>query len=135
MPKGKHSNHVKGSNHYRWNSGSIESADGYRKVRVGRDHPLADPNGYAYEHLLVVLSTDSPGAYLLRNNPEKYVIHHVNGDRKDNRLENLHVIERAEHNRIHNEERERNEKGQFVGKKAAGRMLDGREWNEFPGGE
>jgi len=45
-----------GQNHGRWNTGKIVSSGGYPKIRVGKEHPLADPNGYAYEHLLVWVS-------------------------------------------------------------------------------
>lgn len=57
MPKGFHKNHRKGPSHPRWNSGKILSSDGYVKVRVGVDHQLADGNGYAYEHLVVWVSS------------------------------------------------------------------------------
>ena len=39
---------------------------------------------------------------------------------------------RRTHNQLHNKNKTRNSKGQFVGKKKAGRLLDGREWNELP---
>lgn len=29
------------------------------------------------------------------------IVHHINKDRLDNRLENLQIVSRAEHNRIH----------------------------------
>ncbi len=69
--------------------------DGYVKVRVGLSHRLADANGYAYEHSLVVVST-----HLLALNPGA-VVYHKNGDRTDNRIENLQVLSRADHNRQH----------------------------------
>lgn len=124
MPRGKHDNHAKGNKHYRWNNGRIISSHGYVKVRVGKGHPLADTNGYAYEHLLVWVSagnaTPSPAE----------VLHHVNEDRTDNRLENLRLMNRGRH--IMDEHCDRGPDGKLVGKKAAGRLLDGREWNEFP---
>lgn len=130
--RGRHGKHVRGAQHHKWNGQKIVSSHGYIKLRVGVDHPLADPNGYAYEHLLVVLTSNTLGAYLLREEPDKWVVHHRNEDKTDNRIENLQVIERADHNRLHNTVRERDALGRFTGKHAAGRLLDGREWNEFP---
>ncbi len=37
--------------------------------------------------------------------PEGHVLHHVNGDRRDNRLENLQLVTRAEHVRLHRQAR------------------------------
>lgn len=122
--RGKHKNHVNGSKHYKWNHAKIISSEGYVKIRVGVEHPLADSNGYAYEHLIVWCSTGQPKP----NNNE--IIHHKNEDKQDNRIDNLVLLNRTEHNLIHNLEKQRDEKGRF--KKAAGRLLDGREWNEMP---
>ena len=45
-------------------------------------------------------------------------VHHINGDRKDNRLENLRLMSVSDHSSLHAREnylkRKRNEKGQFV---------------------
>jgi hypothetical protein len=105
MPKGYHNNHIRGHKHYQWNNNRIISSHGYARIRVGVGHPLADPNGYAYEHLLVVLTTNSPEANLIRQCPSKHLIHHINGDKTDNRIENLQVMERAVHNAFHNAEK------------------------------
>lgn len=106
--RGKHGKHVRGEKHHRWNKRRMLSSHGYVRIRVGASHPLADPNGYAYEHLLVWVSAG-------RTRPrEDKVFHHKNGDKTDNRLENLEVLHRATHNEIHNRDKARNEKGQFL---------------------
>lgn len=60
MSSGKHGKHRRGPNHPKWNTAKMISAEGYVKIRVGKVHPLADPNGYAYEHLLVWVSAGNP---------------------------------------------------------------------------
>lgn len=122
-----HGHHTSGADSHRWNDGRMITEDGYVKVRVGKDHPLADPNGYAYEHLLVWVSAGHPRP------PRGWTLHHENECKSDNRLGNLELLTRAEHNRLHLAERTRDARGRLVGKKAAGRLLDGVEHNGFPG--
>lgn len=100
------------------------NAEGYVKVRIGIEHPLADPNGYAYEHLIVWCAAGHPRP----SNGE--TLHHRNEDKSDNRYSNLELLTRSEHNALHIVERGRMPSGQF--RRAAGRLLDGREWNGFP---
>lgn len=126
MPKGCHNNHASSANCHRWSSEKIFTTAGYVKIRVGKEHPLADPNGYAYEHLVVWVSAAN------ERPSNGFILHHTNGYKDDNRLENLELMSRAEHNRLHNKDKVRDETGRFVGKHAAGRLLDGREWNELP---
>lgn len=96
MPSGKHNNHARGAKNGRWNgSKKILSSHGYVKVRVGKKHPLADPHGYAYEHLLVWVSAGNA-----RPN-KRQVLHHVNEDKTDNRLENLKLAMRPDHSEYH----------------------------------
>ena len=89
--RGRHGNHRKGVDCPRWNDGRIISSHGYVKIRVGKEHPLADPNGYAYEHLVVWVSAgkEPPG--------DGQIIHHRNEKKTDNRIENLRVCNRSEH--------------------------------------
>lgn len=87
---------------------------------------MSDPNGYAFEHLVVWVAAGN------QRPPLGFVLHHINHDKTDNRLENLEMITVGEHNALHNSERGRDEKGRFIGKKAAGRLLDGREHNGMP---
>ena len=89
--KGAHTQHAKGEKHYRWNQGKMVSSHGYVKIRVGRGHPLADPNGYAYEHLLVWTNAGNA-------RPEPgFILHHINHNKQDNRIENLQLLSRNSH--------------------------------------
>lgn len=119
-------NHKSGAEHQRWSSDRMLSSHGYVKVRVGRDHPLADSNGYAYEHLLVWVSAGNPRP------PAGWLLHHENENKTDNRISNLGLITKVEHNRLHMLNRQRDARGRMVGTKAAGRLLDGIEHNGFP---
>jgi hypothetical protein len=71
--------------HYRWNRGRLRHSEGYALLRVGREHPLADPNGYAYEHLVIWVAAGRP-----RPGPGE-VLTFRNGDRSDCRIDNLIV--------------------------------------------
>ena len=53
---------------------------------LDKDHPNSDTRGYVYEHRLAV------SAALGRPLKPKEVVHHINGKRDDNRLENLELI-------------------------------------------
>ena len=110
-------NTKRGSAHYRWNADRMESDAGYVKIRVGIEHPLADPNGYAYEHLVVWCAAGNPRP------GEGELLHHRNEDKTDNRYSNLELTTRPDHNRHHIAHRRRD---------AAGRLLDGVEHNGYP---
>lgn len=77
----------------------------YRKADY---HPLATKRGYVLEHRLVM--ENHIGNYL----PKGSVIHHKNGDRKDNSIENLEYIpEQSRHAKTH-DNGIRNPNGHFV---------------------
>lgn len=122
-----HGNAPSGAKHHKWKAGGSIASTGYVKVRVGKDHPLGDPNGYAYEHLVVWCAAGRPRP------PRGFVLHHVNHDKTDNRLENLELKRRGLHNAEHLAmERRRCPKTGRLLPKQAGRLLDGREHSEFP---
>lgn len=76
-------------------SGRCIGSNGYMRLhRPG--HPLADGNGYVYEHRLVAY-----GAGLLPDEPGRLHVHHINGNRLDNRVENLAVLTPEEHGEEH----------------------------------
>lgn len=93
--RGKHGGHKSGNNHPRWNGGHAVSSHGYNKIRVGKDHPIADPNGYAYEHILVWMSAGRSRGKV------SDVLHHRNGNVRDNRIENLERMSRGKHLQLH----------------------------------
>lgn len=112
-----------GIKNYFW-KGGIKHNNGYIKVHCP-EHPFVDKNGYVYEHRLVL--EKKLGRYL---RPEERP-HHINGIRADNRPENLELYGGNGRHMIA-AHIDRNSKGQFC-KKAAGRLLGSREWNELPG--
>lgn len=83
----------RGEKHGSWKGGRLVQKDGYVSVMVGLDDPLAsmrNSQGYVLEHRLVMAR--SLGRPLL---PTENV-HHVNGVRDDNRLENLELWSRPQ---------------------------------------
>ena len=76
-----------------WRGGRSLTTQGYISIyRPG--HPLCDASGYGLEHRIVLYDA----GYRFRPGD---VTHHVNGDRTDNRLENLRVLTIADHLRLH----------------------------------
>lgn len=126
--RGRHSNHKKGEEHFRFNPNRKHS-EGYKLVIVGVGHPMDVGNGYAYEHRMIMAK--NLGRWL----SSEEIVHHKNGIKTDNRLENLILTSRSDHNSHHIKNGDNPKSivtGKFIGKKAAGNLLDGQKWEQFP---
>jgi len=71
----------------------IVTVGGYLEI-FQPSHPLAKKNGYVLEHRMIAYD-----AGLIRD--PKMQVHHKNGNKQDNRLENLEVTTCAEHTKHH----------------------------------
>lgn len=92
----------KGEKSSNWKGGTRKTKKGYRQV-LRPDHPRADSTGYVMEH--IVVWEDMTGASV----PETCVVHHLNGDKTDNRIENLCVMQRGAHTTFHHAGSKRSE--------------------------
>lgn len=80
---------------------------GYLKVKV-KEHPAQDKRGYVLFHRLVM--EDNLNRYLL----EDEYIHHKDGNKLNNNIENLELMYGNEHAKEHCNNRARNGFGQFI---------------------
>lgn len=77
----------RGERHGRWKGGVI-NVGGYRTIHITPDHPMcgmAHHSGYVMEHRLVMAE------HLGRPLTSRETVHHINGNKLDNRLENLQL--------------------------------------------
>lgn len=82
-----------GERHPNW-KGGFKNVSGYIKARAP-EHPFADSSGYVFQHRLIM--ERELGRFL----DQKENVHHINGIRGDNRVENLVVINRVDHAQLH----------------------------------
>lgn len=85
---------LSGEGHWNWSTGRVVTRQGYIRVWVPSDHRFASMRpknqGGVLEHRLVMAET------LGRPLTNRETVHHINGDRSDNRLENLQ-LRRSQH--------------------------------------
>ena len=95
-------------------------------MRQVENHPFANKRGYVPEHRLFM--EERLGRFL---NPRKELVHHINGDRADNRLSNLKLTSPIEHPKGH--AGQRNPNGQFVAKDLIFQQIKIRLLNTYTG--
>lgn len=77
-----------------WNNWKTIKKGDYLYAKIPT-HPNASKNGYVLEHRVVV---ENKIGRLLRENEE---VHHIDGNKHNNSQENLEVMLRGEHQRMH----------------------------------
>ena len=79
-----------------WKGGRRKHREGYIRI-FSPTHPNKDCDGYIFEHRLVI--EKHIGRTLLKSE----VVHHINSNHSDNRIENLMLFNNnGEHIRLHN---------------------------------
>lgn len=81
-----------GKDHYNWKGGTTQRKDGYVLERAP-DHPRAH-NGQVLQHILIWERAHN------RVLPNGMHVHHLNGIRDDNRIENLLAVPAKKHDRF-----------------------------------
>lgn len=85
-----------GENHPNWTGGKTKRKDGYYLNSIEGKRVL--------DHRMVVEK------HLGRKLTSEEIVHHINKNRSDNRIENLAVMTQSEHMRLHSQERWKNER-------------------------
>ena len=75
--------------------GYITTWNGYKKIKAPADYPNKDNKWYVMEHRLVM--EKYIGRYLESNEE----VHHIDGNKFNNKIENLQLLTKQEHRRIH----------------------------------
>lgn len=71
------------------------------------EHPNAMKSGYVKEHRMVMAD------YLKRKLDISEKVHHINGDKLDNRIDNLEILNQKEHLAVHREMLNKNRAEKF----------------------
>lgn len=77
-----------------WKGGISKSSKGYRLVKMP-EHHRADNKGYVLEHILIF--EKETGIKV----PTDCCVHHLNGIKNDNRIENLCLMKHSAHTKFH----------------------------------
>lgn len=83
-----------GINNGSWKGGITHNAEGYRLIK-SKNHPFKNISGYVFEHRLVM--EKHLGRFLKKSE----IVHHLDGIKTNNSIENLEVMDRGMHIREH----------------------------------
>lgn len=98
----------RGQNNPIWKSNERISSYGYKLIKCS-NHPFANSDGFVFEHRLVaekhlLTEENSIDVDNKRYLSPKYVVHHVDRNHLNNSVENLLVLSKGDHQRLHNKE-------------------------------
>lgn len=86
---------MKGNKSPNWKGGKKRTSKGYAQVLIP-EHPRADSSGYVMEHIAVWEQKTGVSV------PDNCCVHHLNGNKSDNRIENLCLMQFGAHTKLHN---------------------------------
>lgn len=90
---------IKGAKHYRYKGYRIKTRGYIKILKLG--HPYGDSQGYVLEHRLVLEEYyTKKWGYKFYIHPS-LVVHHINGIKTDNRIENLQILTKSQHRKHH----------------------------------
>lgn len=103
--EGNHQYGLRGSKNASWKDKEHVTFYGYIEVE-GADHPFENSEHKMFEHRIIAekyLLTEENSIIVNGNSylsPE-YVVHHKDGNKKNNSVDNLQVMTKAEHTKLH----------------------------------
>lgn len=118
--KQNHQYGLRGHKNASWKSDERISSYGYKLIR-SLDHPFANSDGFVFEHRLVAekyLLNDANSIEIngIKYLKPSYVVHHKDGCKTNNDVDNLEVMLKSEHTRTHNylNPRDHDSLGRFI---------------------
>ena len=100
-----------GKDHLNWKGGRFINSQGYLYIKIYPNdllYVMGNKEGYVREHRYKIAKKIGR---ILKNNEH---VHHINGIKTDNRIENLELMNYREHLRLHDRKRLKNSYGQYI---------------------